>query len=40
VPLREAAQKLDKIKVVSIAGLIGAALENIHKENSVSTLFN
>jgi ribose-phosphate pyrophosphokinase len=40
VPLREAAQKLAKIKVLSIAGLLGAAIESIHMETSVSTLFN
>jgi ribose-phosphate pyrophosphokinase len=40
VPLREAAQKLAKIKVLSIAGLLGAAIENIHLETSVSSLFN
>jgi ribose-phosphate pyrophosphokinase len=40
IPLREAAQKLDKIKVLSIAGLLGAAIESIHMETSVSTLFS
>jgi ribose-phosphate pyrophosphokinase len=40
IPLREAAQKLSKIKVVSIAGLLAATIENIHMENSVSTLFS
>ena len=40
IPLREAGQKLPKIKVLSIAGLIGAAIESIHMETSVSTLFN
>ena len=40
VPLREAAQRLPKIKVLSIAGLLGAAIENIHLETSVSTLFS
>jgi ribose-phosphate pyrophosphokinase len=40
IPLREAAQKLPKIKVLSIAGLVGAAIENIHMETSVSTLFS
>jgi ribose-phosphate pyrophosphokinase len=40
IPLREAAQKLPKIKVLSIAGLIGSAIENIHLETSVSSLFN
>jgi ribose-phosphate pyrophosphokinase len=40
IPLREAAQKVSKIKVVSIAGLLGATIENIHMETSVSTLFS
>ena len=40
IPLREAAQKLPKIKVLSIAGLLGAAIESIHMETSVSSLFN
>ena len=40
IPLREAAQKLSKIKVLSIAGLLGAAIESIHMETSVSSLFN
>jgi len=40
VPLREAAQRLPKIKVLSIAGLLAAAIENIHLETSVSTLFS
>ena len=40
IPLREAAQKLPKIKVLSIAGLLGAAIESIHMETSVSSLFS
>ncbi len=40
VPLRESAQKLGKIKVLSVAGLLGAAIESIHMETSVSTLFS
>ncbi len=51
IPLREAAQKLTlapsdpaqklpRIKVLSIAGLLGAAIESIHMETSVSTLFS
>ncbi|MDR3792797.1 MAG: ribose-phosphate pyrophosphokinase [Terracidiphilus sp.] len=40
IPLREAAQKLGKIKVLSIAGLLGAAIESIHMETSVSSLFS
>jgi ribose-phosphate pyrophosphokinase len=40
IPLREAALKVPKIKVLSIAGLLGAAIESIHMETSVSTLFS
>jgi len=50
IPLREAAQKLTqpasdpaqkpKLKVLTIAGLLGAAIESIHMETSVSTLFS
>jgi ribose-phosphate pyrophosphokinase len=40
IPLREEAQKVAKIKVLSIAGLLGRAIESIHMETSVSTLFN
>jgi ribose-phosphate pyrophosphokinase len=40
IPLREDAAKVAKIKVLSIAGLLGAAIESIHMETSVSTLFN
>jgi ribose-phosphate pyrophosphokinase len=43
IPLREEAQRLEKlgkIKVLSIAGLLGATIESIHMETSVSTLFN
>jgi ribose-phosphate pyrophosphokinase len=43
IPLREDAQKLEKtgkIKVLTIAGLLGRAIESIHMETSVSTLFN
>jgi ribose-phosphate pyrophosphokinase len=50
IPLREAAQKLTvasadaaqppKIKVLTVAGLLGAAIESIHMETSVSTLFS
>lgn len=40
IPLREAAQAVDKFKVLSVAGLLGAAIENIHTESSVSTLFS
>jgi ribose-phosphate pyrophosphokinase len=40
IPLREEALKVEKIKVLSIAGLLGRAIESIHMETSVSTLFN
>jgi len=40
IPLSEEALKLPKIKVRSIAGLLGAAIESIHMETSVSTLFS
>ena len=40
IPLTPAAQAVSKIKVRSIAGLLGRAMESIHMETSVSTLFN
>jgi ribose-phosphate pyrophosphokinase len=40
IPLREEAKKVSKIKVLSIAGLLGRAIESIHMETSVSSLFN
>lgn len=40
IPLREEATRVRKIKVLSIAGLLGRAIESIHMETSVSTLFN
>jgi ribose-phosphate pyrophosphokinase len=43
IPLREEARKLErtgKIKVLTIAGLLGATIESIHMETSVSSLFS
>jgi ribose-phosphate pyrophosphokinase len=40
IPLRADAKQVAKIKVLSIAGLLGRAIESIHMETSVSTLFN
>ncbi len=40
IPLREEAKKVSKSKVLSIAGLLGRAIESIHMETSVSSLFN
>jgi ribose-phosphate pyrophosphokinase len=39
VPLTEAANREPKIKVLTIAGLIGRAIQAIHEEASVSKLF-
>src|SRR5438477_201286 len=39
IPLTEAAAGEPKIKVLSIAGLIGRAIQSIHDETSVSNLF-
>lgn len=40
IPLQEEAQKVAKIKVRSVAGLLAATIESIHMETSVSSLFN
>ena len=40
IPLTPAAQAVSKIKVRSVSGLLGRAIESIHMETSVSTLFN
>jgi len=40
IPLNDAARQVPKIKVLSIAGLIGRAIQSIHEETSVSRLFN
>ncbi|WP_334268215.1 ribose-phosphate diphosphokinase [Edaphobacter sp. HDX4] len=40
IPLRPEGHGLAKIKVLSIAGLLGRAIESIHMETSVSSLFN
>jgi len=39
IPLSEEAKREPKIKVLSIAGLIGRAIQSIHEETSVSKLF-
>jgi ribose-phosphate pyrophosphokinase len=39
IPLTEAGKNEPKIKVLSIAGLIARAIQSIHEETSVSTLF-
>ena len=40
IPLRPEAAALSKIKVLSVAGLLGRAIESIHMETSVSSLFS
>src|SRR6204780_393569 len=39
IPLTEEAKREPKIRVLSIAGLIGRAIQSIHEETSVSKLF-
>jgi ribose-phosphate pyrophosphokinase len=39
IPLTKAAKEEPKIKVLSIAGLLGRAIQSIHEETSVSSLF-
>jgi ribose-phosphate pyrophosphokinase len=39
IPLRPEAQTLDKIRVLSIAHLMGEAIRRIHNEESISSLF-
>jgi ribose-phosphate pyrophosphokinase len=40
IPLQDEAQKVAKIKVRSVSGLLAATIESIHMETSVSSLFN
>jgi ribose-phosphate pyrophosphokinase len=39
IPITDAAKNEPKIKVLSIAGLVARAIQSIHEETSVSTLF-
>nr|HDM99712.1 ribose-phosphate pyrophosphokinase [Deltaproteobacteria bacterium] len=39
IPLSKEAQKVDKIKVLSVSALLGEAIRRIHDEDSVSSLF-
>jgi ribose-phosphate pyrophosphokinase len=40
IPLTAAGRSEPKIKVLSIAGLVARAIQSIHEETSVSTLFS
>jgi ribose-phosphate pyrophosphokinase len=39
VPLSEAARKINKVKVLSVAELLARGVRNIHEETSISELF-
>jgi ribose-phosphate pyrophosphokinase len=39
IPLTEEARKIKKIKVLSVAGMLGEAIKRIHRDESVSSLF-
>jgi ribose-phosphate pyrophosphokinase len=39
VPLAEAAKKVSRIKVLSVAGLLARGIHSIHEETSISELF-
>ena len=39
IPLTEQGKSEPKVKVLSIAGLLGRAIQSIHEETSVSSLF-
>ena len=39
IPLKEARTQSDKLRVLSVAGLLGKAIQSIHDETSVSSLF-
>ena len=39
IPLKEARTQSDKLRVLSVAGLLGKAIQSIHEETSVSSLF-
>ncbi len=39
IPLREEARSCNRIKVLSVAGLLATAIQNIHRDESVSSLF-
>jgi ribose-phosphate pyrophosphokinase len=39
IPLREEAQRCEKITTLSVSGLLGEAIRRIHNDESVSSLF-
>nr|MBC8413857.1 phosphoribosylpyrophosphate synthetase [bacterium] len=40
IPMDEKQLKCKKLKVLSVAGLLGEAIKRIHEESSLSSLFN
>ncbi len=40
IPLSEQAKKIDSVKVLSVAAMLGEAIKRIHRNESVSNLFN
>ena len=40
IPLNEHTEKLKKVKVLSVASMLGEAIKRIHRNESVSSLFN
>jgi ribose-phosphate pyrophosphokinase len=39
IPLNDGAKKIGKVKVLSVAGMLGEAIKRIHRNESVSSLF-
>jgi len=39
IPLRDEFARSDKVQVLSVANLLGKAIQSIHQETSVSSLF-
>jgi len=40
IPLSEQAKKIDVVKVLSVAAMLGEAIKRIHRNESISNLFN
>jgi ribose-phosphate pyrophosphokinase len=40
IPLNDEAKDCSKIKVLSVANMLGEAIKRIHRDESISSLFN
>jgi ribose-phosphate pyrophosphokinase len=40
IPSSEQAKKVDSVKVLSVAAMLGEAIKRIHRNESISNLFN